>query len=320
MQNAQSSADWIAALAGGDRRALATAITLIESTRSDDQDSADELLRNLPQPQNRTLRLGITGVPGVGKSTFIESLGNLLLEQGHRVAVLAIDPSSPKSGGSVLGDKTRMNKLAGDTRAFIRPSPSRGALGGVQSRTADAILLCECAGFDVVIVETVGVGQSEVAVADLVDLVVWLALPGAGDELQGVKRGIMEVADIAVVHKADGDRIVQARLAKEQLESALMMLSGTRVPVLLASSVDEGESVADVWKAIDKAHDSLNELALNDKRAAQKLSLFDSAVTSLLTWSARAKHQAEFQAARARASSSIPYSEARTFVAWTVAS
>ena len=199
------TAELARAVREGDRRALARAITLVESTRADHRDDAVALLDELLPATGRSTRVGISGAPGAGKSTFIETLGVHLVDAGHRVAVLAVDPSSARSGGSILGDKTRMEQLSRRAEAFIRPSPSGGTLGGVARRTREAMLVCEAAGFDVVLVETVGVGQSEVAVAGMVDLFVLLLAPGAGDELQGVKRGIVELADLVVVNKADGD-------------------------------------------------------------------------------------------------------------------
>jgi LAO/AO transport system kinase len=237
------------ALCRGDRRALAKAITLIESTRTDHRAQADALLDALLAHTGQSLRIGISGVPGVGKSTFIETLGLHLIAQGHRVAVLAIDPSSSISGGSILGDKTRMEKLSTNTAAFIRPSPTSGALGGVAEHTREALLLCEAAGFDVVIVETVGVGQSEVAVAGMTDLFVLLQLPNAGDDLQAIKRGVMELADLVVINKADLDAAAATR--------AQANISG--VPVLLASALT-GQGVDAVWAAVQSQ--------INNRRAA----------------------------------------------------
>ncbi len=202
------------------RRAVAKAITLLESARADHRAEADALLTQLLPHTGKALRLGISGVPGVGKSTFIEALGLFLIERGHRVAVLAIDPSSSVSGGSILGDKTRMEKLSGNERAFIRPSPSGGTLGGVTSHTREAVLVCEAAGYDVVIVETVGVGQSEVAVASMTDLFVLMQLPNAGDDLQAIKKGVMELADLVVINKADLDSAAATR-ARAQITSSL---------------------------------------------------------------------------------------------------
>ncbi len=218
------------ALAAGvrcaDRAMLARAITLVESARPDHQEQAQMLLQSLlPHTPDTAHRIGITGVPGVGKSTTIDQLGSNLTTAGHKVAVLAVDPTSSRSGGSILGDKTRMAKLATDPNAYIRPSPTAGTLGGVTKKTRETMALCEAAGFDVIIVETVGVGQSEIAVADMVDAFIFLALPGAGDELQGIKKGILEIADIIAVNKADGDNINRANHAAAEYRSALHILT-----------------------------------------------------------------------------------------------
>jgi LAO/AO transport system kinase len=208
----------------GDRRALARAITLVESTRADHRARAASLLEDLRQARREALRIGLSGTPGVGKSTFIEAFGTLLTGQDLRVAVLAVDPSSSRSGGSILGDKTRMERLSRDPRAFIRPSPSATQLGGVARRTREAIALCEAAGFDVILVETVGVGQSETMVAQMTDLFVLLLAPAGGDELQGVKRGIMEIADLILVNKADGDLAATATRTVSDYASALRLM------------------------------------------------------------------------------------------------
>ena len=238
-----------AALLAGDRAALAQAITLCESDHPGHAPKAAALLERVYPRTGSARRVGITGVPGVGKSTFVEQLGMTLVERGHRVAVLAIDPSSQRSGGSILGDKTRMDLLAADPRAYIRPSPSGGTLGGVHRKTREAMLLCEAAGYDVVLVETVGIGQSEVAVAGMVDTFCLLMLPGAGDELQGIKRGVLELADVLVVHKADGERLPLARSAARDLSAALRIQAarddGWRPPVFLASS----QARPSVWTA-----------------------------------------------------------------------
>ncbi len=205
------------------RRAIAKAITLLESTRTDHRMQADELLTALLPHTGKSLRLGISGVPGVGKSTFIEALGLYLIELGHRVAVLTIDPSSTVSGGSILGDKTRMEKLSVDERAYIRPSPSSGTLGGVAEKTREAMLVCEAAGYDIVIVETVGVGQSETAVADMTDMFVLMQLPNAGDDLQAIKKGVMELADLVLINKADIDPLAAQR-AQLQITAAMQLL------------------------------------------------------------------------------------------------
>jgi LAO/AO transport system kinase len=211
-------------LTSGDRRSLAKAITLVESSRPQDQIQAQKLLEKILHNTGRSIRIGITGVPGVGKSTFIEKFGLFLISHGHNVAVLAIDPSSPISGGSILGDKTRMNELAQNEKAFIRPSPSLGFLGGVAQKTRESILLCEAAGFDYILIETVGVGQSEFEVADMVDFFVLLMLPNAGDELQGIKKGIFELADAVIINKADGENLVQATQSLAQYTSAMELL------------------------------------------------------------------------------------------------
>lgn len=208
----------------GERRSLAKAITLIESSRPEDNIEAQKLLEKVLPHSGKSLRLGITGVPGVGKSTFIESFGLFLINRGHKVAVLAIDPSSPISGGSILGDKTRMEQLSQNDAAFIRPSPSLGFLGGVAQKTRETILLCEAAGFDYIIIETVGVGQSEFEVADMVDFFMVLMLPNAGDELQGMKKGILELADSIVINKADGDILPQAMQTLAQYSSAMELM------------------------------------------------------------------------------------------------
>ncbi|MCU1351115.1 MAG: meaB [Acidimicrobiales bacterium] len=244
----------------GDRRALARAITLVESTRPDHRAEAAELLDAVMPATGRAVRLGISGPPGVGKSTFIEAFGTHLTEAGHQVAVLAVDPSSSRSGGSILGDKTRMDALSRDPAAFIRPSPAGGEAGGVARRTREAMLLCEAAGFDVVLVETVGVGQSELAVADMVDLFVLLASPSGGDDLQGIKRGIMELADLVVVTKADGDLAAAANHAAADIRRALHLLrpkhDGVTVEAVLASSTS-GHGIADVWERLAAVHATL---------------------------------------------------------------
>lgn len=235
------------------RRALAKTITLLESTRGDHRARADELLNALLPHTGKAARIGISGVPGVGKSTFIEALGLLLIERGHRVAVLAIDPSSSVSGGSILGDKTRMERLSADERAFIRPSPSAGTLGGVTEKTREAMLVCEAAGFDVVIVETVGVGQSETAVAGMTDMFVLLQLPNAGDDLQAIKKGVMELADLVVINKADLDQAAATR-AQAQVTSALRLLGAhvlAETKVLQLSAV-KGTGLPEFWQTVSE--------------------------------------------------------------------
>src|SRR5947209_12568271 len=208
-----------------DRAILARTITLVESKRADHQQAAHRLVQELLGKTGKAARVGITGSPGVGKSTTIDALGTVLLGRGHKVAVLAVDPSSARTGGSILGDKTRMARLAADERAFIRPSPAAGTLGGVAAKTREAMLLCEAAGFDVILVETVGIGQSETAVCDMTDFFMALMLPGAGDELQGIKKGLVELADMIAINKADGDNIKRPNLAATEYRGALHSLA-----------------------------------------------------------------------------------------------
>lgn len=254
-----SDADLAAGVVAGDRRALAKAITLVESQRSDHQVRAQALLESLLSRTGQSIRIGISGVPGVGKSTFIEALGLHLIARGHRVAVLAVDPSSTVSGGSILGDKTRMEQLSMRLEAFIRPSPSAGSLGGVADKTREAMLLCEAAGFDVIIVETVGVGQSETAVAGMTDCFVLLQLPNAGDDLQAIKKGIMELADLVVFNKADIDP-TRADVAVAQMRSAMALLRPTfpnwKPPVLKISAL-HGEGIEAFWATIERFRDTL---------------------------------------------------------------
>lgn len=250
----------------GDRPALARAITLIESLRPADADEADRLLTLLEDAPRHAVIVGVTGVPGVGKSTFIERLGLHLCEQGRRVAVLAIDPSSRISGGSILGDRTRMARLSGHERAFIRPSPSGGTLGGVARRTREAARLCEAAGFDVVLIESVGVGQSETVVADCCDCLLALELPGAGDELQGVKRGLLEVVDVVAVNKADGDLQARAERTAGGLRSALHVLRAGRAPVVTTCSAANGAGVVEVWEEVVRFVDAQRGSGAFDQR------------------------------------------------------
>lgn len=239
----------------GDRSLLAQSITRVESRSARHQTQARELLSRLMPHTGRAHRVGITGVPGVGKSTFIEALGMQLVEAGHRVAVLAVDPSSTRSGGSILGDKTRMERLSRHPGAFIRPSPSLGTLGGVASRTREALLLCEAAGYDIILVETVGVGQSELAVAQMTDVFLVLLLAGAGDELQGIKRGLMELADVLAVNKADGDNLLPAKRAATTTRSALRTLHPGKEgwkPKVLTCSALHGQGIDAVWAALQE--------------------------------------------------------------------
>ncbi len=247
--------DLVSRLLAGERRALAQAITLVESTREDHEADGDALLELLLPHAGGAVRIGISGAPGVGKSTFIEAFGKLLIGLGHKVAVLAVDPSSVRTGGSILGDKTRMEELARDQNAFIRPSPSQGTLGGVARRTREAITLAEAAGYDVVIIETVGVGQSEVDVDNMADMFLLLLSPGGGDELQGIKRGIMELADLIVVNKADGDLEKQAKMVLAEYEGALQLMRPKHLNwqprVLLASALKQ-TGLEEVWAVVEE--------------------------------------------------------------------
>lgn len=274
-----------AAVRSGDRRALARAITIVESTRADHRRDAADLVGALLPAAGRARRIGISGVPGAGKSTLIEALGLHAIAAGHRVAVLAVDPSSAVSGGSILGDKTRMADLGRHADAFIRPTPAAGTLGGVARRTREAMVLCEAAGFDVVIVETVGVGQSEVAVADLVDLFVLVASPAGGDELQGIKRGIMELADLIAVNKADGDLADAAARAAGDLRSAVHLLRpkrpGWEVSVVTCSA-RTGVGVPQLWASIADAHDRIGPVALAELRAGQDVAWMWREITDTL--------------------------------------
>ncbi|BBX02777.1 ATPase/protein kinase [Mycolicibacterium moriokaense] len=254
--------DLAAAVRNGDRAALPKAITLVESTRADHREQAQRLLLDLMPDAGSAMRVGITGVPGVGKSTTIEALGMYLIEQGHRVAVLAVDPSSTRTGGSILGDKTRMAKLAVHPDAYIRPSPTSGTLGGVARATRETIVLLEAAGYDVILVETVGVGQSEVAVANMVDTFVFLTLARTGDQLQGIKKGVLELADIVVVNKADGEHAVEAKAAARELTGAIRLIYPRetlwRPPVLTMSALT-GDGLVELWNTVLKHREVLTE-------------------------------------------------------------
>ena len=256
----------------GDRAIVSRAITLVESARPDHRELAQQLLRVLMPFTGNAHRVGITGVPGVGKSTLIDALGVRLIESGHKVAVLAVDPSSSRTGGSILGDKTRMTRLAGDQAAFVRPSPSVGTLGGVAAATRESMLVMEAAGYGIVLIETVGVGQAEYVVADMVDTFVLLALARTGDELQGIKRGILEIADVVAVNKADGpDQPIAERAARE-LAGALRLLRGRPTPVLACSGLTGG-GLGDLWAAISGHHAELGISGeLGERRRRQLVS------------------------------------------------
>ena len=261
------------AVFAGDRRALARAVTLVESSRKDHQDLAGKLMEQLSPFSGTSIRIGISGAPGVGKSTFIEAFGNHLLGLGHRVAVLSVDPTSILTGGSILGDKTRMPTLAREQAAFIRPSPAGDTLGGVARHTRESIVVCEAGGFDVVIVETVGVGQSETAVADMTDMFVLLLLPDSGDELQGIKRGIVELADLVLVNKADGELESHAqRTAAEYANALRLMRPRSRhweVPVRTCSALT-GDGVPEVWSLVEQYRESMDDSGdLAGRRAEQ---------------------------------------------------
>jgi LAO/AO transport system kinase len=278
MASSMSSADAAHLARGvraGDRAMLSRAITLIESKRADHRRSAAALMQALVGATGKAVRVGITGAPGVGKSTTIDALGTMLTRESRKVAVLAVDPSSRRTGGSILADKTRMARLANDANAFIRPSPASGTLGGVAARTRETMLLCEAAGYDVVLVETIGVGQSEIAVADMTDFFLLLMLPGAGDELQGLKKGVVELADMIAVNKADGDNVARAKAAAAEYRAALHILaprSANWSPPVVTYSALTGEGVAALWTQVLDHRDKLTaagELAL--RRAEQQV-------------------------------------------------
>jgi LAO/AO transport system kinase len=250
---------YVAGVVAADRATLGRAITLVESSRPDHQEQAQELLTRLLHASGGSHRIGVSGVPGAGKSTFIDTLGTRLVDRGHRVAVLAVDPSSPRTGGSILGDRTRMTRLAASDAAFIRPSPTSGRLGGVTRATRQSILVVEAAGFDVVFVETVGVGQSEAAVASMVDTFLLLMLARTGDSLQGIKKGVLELADLIAINKADGDRVVEAEAAAKELAAALHFVAASPhgwQPAVLTCSAIEGEGIEGVWQQLSahRAH------------------------------------------------------------------
>ena len=272
-------------LLSGNRRALAKAITLVESKLDAHRQQAQGILEQVLPHSGNSIRIGITGVPGVGKSTFIEAFGLYLIEQGKRVAVLAVDPSSPIAGGSILGDKTRMEELSRREEAFIRPSPAEGALGGVAQKTRESMLLCEAAGYDVILVETVGVGQSEYQVAGMVDFFMVLMLPGGGDELQGIKKGIMELADALVINKADGDSEKLATMTQRQYTSAMNLLRHTSfwTPRVMTCSALKTINVDAVWgMVVDYYFQAMEQQAFQGKRAQQNRDWMHQLVNEML--------------------------------------
>ncbi|SFQ22018.1 LAO/AO transport system kinase [Amycolatopsis arida] len=267
--------DYVTGVRGGDRAVLSRAITLVESSRADHRELAQALLVELLPHAGGARRIGVTGVPGVGKSTFIDELGSRLTAARHRVAVLAVDPSSSRTGGSILGDKTRMARLAVDPAAFVRPSPTSGTLGGVARATRETIVLMEAAGYDVVLVETVGVGQSEVAVANMVDSFLFLTLARTGDQLQGIKKGVLELADVIAVNKADGEHEREARRAARELSGALRMIYGPDAPwtpPVLTCSGRTGGGLDTVWEQLERHRETLESSGeLAGKRARQQV-------------------------------------------------
>jgi len=274
-KNGDSVDELAAAVRSRDRAALPRAITLVESTRPDHREQAQQLLLALMPDAGTGHHVGITGVPGVGKSTTIEALGMDLIERGHRLAVLAVDPSSTRTGGSILGDKTRMPQLAAHADAYIRPSPTSGTLGGVAKATRETIVLLEAAGFDVILVETVGVGQTEVAVANMVDTFVFLTLARTGDQLQGIKKGVLELADIVVVNKADGEHLGEARSAARELSGAIRLIYPRetlwRPPVLTMSAL-EGTGLEELWETVERHRQVLSEAGeFEERRRAQQV-------------------------------------------------
>jgi LAO/AO transport system kinase len=296
----------VAGIREGRRAAVSQAITLVESTSRRHREQARELLTELAgDAPVDVVRVGISGVPGVGKSTFIEALGSRLTADGHRVGVLAVDPSSVRTGGSVLGDKTRMARLANDPDAFIRPSPSAGTLGGVARATVQAMAVLEAAAYDVVLVETVGVGQSEVTVAGMVDTFLFLTLARTGDQLQGIKKGILEIADVIAVNKADGDRQQEARVAARDLAGALRLVRGPgewATPVVTCSALEDS-GVDDVWERVGTHREHLGAAGLADKRAHQQLEFTWALVRDELDQ--RLRHSAGVRAMRAEVRAAV---------------
>jgi len=281
-----SAAGYVEGILKGDRTTLSRAITLIESVRPEDKEIARQVISGCLPRSGNSIRLGITGIPGAGKSTFIETFGIYLIEQGHKVAVLAIDPTSQRSKGSILGDKTRMEALSANSHAFIRPSATSGTLGGVARATREAVILCEAAGFDRIIIETVGVGQSETAVSHIVDFFLLLLIPGAGDELQGIKRGIMEMADLVVINKADGDNKQKAELARKEFENALHLfppLPSGWIPRVVTASALYAKGLENIVKALSEYVDLTRQNGWFEKnRKDQSLKILHDAILQSL--------------------------------------
>ncbi len=285
-------------ITSGNRRALAKAITLVESKLDSHREQAQDLLNQLLPKTGNSIRIGITGIPGVGKSTFIEAFGLHLIQQGKKVAVLAVDPSSPIRGGSILGDKTRMELLSREENAYIRPSPSEGALGGVAQKTRETMLLCEAAGFDVILVETVGVGQSEYEVAAMVDFFLVLMLPNAGDDLQGIKRGIMELADALVINKADGESINLAQQTQRHYKNAFHLLSqdGFWQPQVKTCSAKENDGIEAVWQMIqDYATQAQDNGYFDNNRAKQSQDWLKKLIQEMLEMKLKQNPQVKAQ-------------------------
>ena len=273
--------EFVEGILAGNRTILSQAITLVESNNRDHYAQAQEIIERCLPYSGRSMRIGITGVPGAGKSTFIEAVGGIVADQGHKLAVLAIDPSSERSGGSILGDKTRMETICNNPNVFVRPSPSAGSLGGVARKTRESVVLCEAAGFDVIFIETVGVGQSETAVHSMVDIFMLLQISGAGDELQGIKRGIMEMADLVAITKADGDNRHRAELARAQIFNALKLFPPTEsewTPQVLTCSSLSGKGIGDVWNTVVDFinHTKANGFFQNNRNRQGKYWMYES--------------------------------------------
>ena len=277
--------EYVQGIVEKDTITLSRAITLIESGRKDDLYLSEQVLSAILPYTGQSKRIGITGVPGVGKSTFIESLGLFLADKGHKLAVLAIDPSSQRTGGSILGDKTRMENLSKHPNAYIRPSATGSSLGGVANKTREALLLCEAAGFDVIFIETVGVGQSETAVKGMVDFFLLLMLAGAGDELQGIKKGIMEMADAVVINKADGDNVTPAKMAKAEYQNALHLFPPTAsgwIPQVKLCSALKSSGIAEVWEMMGNYFTQLGDEGVDEQRKSQNLNWMHESIGHLL--------------------------------------